>query len=146
MPTDRTTTNAIGLEITLPDGFAFSGEQNLSQVAGGNLVSDVIEWDQGNPLIPSFGLADIGLRFFSDAARLNQIQAPSDPTDTSTAWNIGDQTLDQIVFLDNFVDNLDNTGSVRINLNPVGVTAAEINNVAHMIYAGLYVSQPDPGE
>ena len=127
--------------IRIPAEFTFSDDDDeLSQVRGGTTVMDTIEWTQGDPTVPSLDATnDFTLKFYSDAAGNTEI------TSGDAAYNIGDQTLAQIFTLANFVDNGDGTGSVDIQMDPSGITAAELTAM-RTIYLQLEISQPDPGE
>ena len=71
--------------------------------------------------------------------------ATTEITSGDAAYSIGDQTLAQIFTLANFVDNGDGTGSVDIQMDPSGITAAELTAM-RTVYLQLEISQPDPGE
>lgn len=117
--------------------FDFRGDRNkvIRATRGHHAMVLTISWRQGRPLINNFSLSDIDLVFYSDAGRTSRITSSSDN------YYIGDEMLDEIITLENFVDNGDNTGSVDIRVDPSDITAEELM-ANRNIYIALQVDQP----
>ena len=118
-----------------PIAFDFSGERDVSVLRGGAAVVVAVDWEQGSPEISDFSIDDIRIQFYADSAKSIEI------TDLDNAFSIGDETLAEIVRLENFVDSGDGTGSVDVRVDPSGITAQELDMVRH-IYFDLAVMQP----
>lgn len=114
--------------------FDFTMERDFIVFRGGQSVSATIGWRQGVPEIADFGIDDIEILFYSDDSRTNQIASDD------ANFNIGDQTLDEIITLDNFIDNNDGTGSVDVTIDPGGITAMELM-ANRSVYFSLRVCQ-----
>ena len=117
--------------------FAFgSDDDELTQVRGGAEVSDIITWDQGDPLVQNLdAAADFTLKFYADSAGATEI-------DTNHAdYDIGDQGLGDIFTLGSFVDSGDGTGTVDILMDPSGITMAELT-ASRTIYLQLEITSP----
>ena len=97
------------------------------------------KWTQGDPEVDSFAIGDIEILFFSDSAGSTEIGTEDDD------YDIGDQTLAQIITLANFVDDGDGTGSVDLRVDPSGIDSGELTALRN-VYVRLRVSQPDPGD
>ena len=138
MATDRDS-GVIHVEFRIPSNFDWMSEDDLAVLRGGNAVTDTVEWTQGDPEVGSFDINDIEILFFSNAAGTSVIDTGDG------AYNIGDQTLAQIITLTNFVDDGDGTGSVDVQVDPSGITSAELTALRN-VYIRLRVSQPDPGD
>ena len=129
----------INVVFRIPDNFAWASEEALTAYRTGDTVSDTIEWTQGDPEIASFEIGDIEILFFSNSAGTTEIGTEDN------AYDIGDQTLAQIITLTNFIDDGDGTGSVDVQVDPSGIDASELT-VLRNVYIRLRVSQPDPGD
>ena len=139
MATNRDS-NVIGITFSIPSNFGWNNEDALTALRGGNTVTDTVEWTQGDPEVANFdAVDDIDILFFSDTAGTVTIATNAD------TYDIGDQTLADIITLTNFVDNNDGTGSVDVSVNPSGITSAELNALRN-VYIRLRVSQPDPSD
>lgn len=123
------------VEFSIPSAFEWTNESDVSVPRGGNSASITVNWAQGNPEIADFGISDITAFYYSDSAGTNAIQA------TDTAYSIGDESLETIIQLENFVDNGDGTGSVDIEVDPSGITGTELS-AARNVYVRLGVNQP----
>ena len=129
----------IGITFRIPAGFGWSSEDAISALRGGSTISDVVEWEQGDPSIASFVIGNISILFFSDSAGTTTIATTDD------AYDIGDQTLADIITLGSFVDNADGTGSVTVSVDPSGISTTELTALRN-VYIKLRVSQPDAGD
>ena len=139
MATNRDS-NVIGITFSIPSNFGWNNEDALTALRGGNTVTDTVGWSQGDPEVANFdAVDDIDILFFSDTAGTVTIATNAD------TYDIGDQTLADIITLTNFVDNNDGTGSVDVSVNPSGITSAELNALRN-VYIRLRVSQPDPSD
>ena len=116
------------------EAFDFTMEQDFVVFRGGNSMTATIGWRQGVPEIADFGIEDIEILFYSDDSGTNQITSDDDN------FNIGDQTLDEIITLDNFINNDDGTGSVDVTIDPGGITAMELM-ANRSVYFSLRVCQ-----
>lgn len=115
--------------------FEWSSEDDISVLRGGNAVVVTVDWEQGSSQISDFSIDDITIQFYADSAKSTEI------TDLDDAFRIGDETLAEIVTLENFVDGGDGTGSVDVRVDPSGITAQELDLV-RQIYFDLAVTQP----
>ena len=138
MPTDRVS-DVINVTFRIPDNFMWGSEDAISTLRGGATITDTVTWVQGDPEVDTFTIGDILILFFSDTAGATTIAA--DAAD----YDIGDQTLADIITLGNFVDNADGTGSVDVSVNPSGITSSELTAL-RTVYIRLRVSQPDAGD
>ena len=129
----------IGITFRIPAGFGWDSEDAISALRGGSTISDVVEWTQGDPQVASFALSDISILFFSDSAGTTAIATTDDE------YDIGDQTLADIITLGSFVDNADGTGSVTVSVDPSGISTTELTALRN-VYIKLRVSQPDAGD
>ena len=91
--------------------------------------------NKGKPEIEDFGLDDISLLFYADEARTDEIDSED------SRFSIGDEDLDEIITLEDFVDNDDGTGSVTVRIDPSDITASELM-AEREVYVALRVSQP----
>ena len=110
-------------------------ESDVSVQRGGNSATITVNWGQGNPEIADFDLSNISAFYYSDSAGTDSILA------TDSDYSIGDETLETIISLENFVDNGDGTGSVDIEVDPSGITESELS-MARDVYVRLGVNQP----
>ena len=108
------------LEVSVTNKFDWTMEENVAVVRGGDVVVFTIGWEQGDTEIEDFGLDNIEILFFSDEAKTLSIE------DGDSEFSIGDEDLDDIITLENFVDNGDDTGSVDVRVDPSGITAMEL--------------------
>ena len=131
----------IAVDISIPMTFDWLNEGGLSAIGGGAVVSRTIEWTQGVPVIPGFGLGDIVLLFYRDAAATDRIDPDSFIIRDLLDNRIGDQTLQEIITLTGFVDNGDGTGSVDLQADPSGLDEDELFAM-HFVYVVLEVDQP----
>ena len=115
--------------------FKWDAEGAFSVVRGGSAITRTIEWNQGYPEIENFDIDDIVLKFFSDEELTTEIESGDDD------FMIGDEGLDEIITLENFVDNGDTTGSVDVMVDPSGITAMELM-AERQVYFALSVNQP----
>lgn len=129
----------IRVTFRIPANFTWMDEDDISALRGGSVVTDMIDWEQGDPEIDSFELDDIEVLFFSDSAGTTAIATDS------ADYDIGDQTLAQIITVTNLVNNGDGTGTVDIRVDPSGIIATELTALRN-VYVRLRVSQPDPGD
>lgn len=123
------------VEFSIPSAFEWTNESDVSVQRGGNSATITVNWAQGNPKIANFDISDITAFYYSDSAGTNAIQA------TDSDYSIGDETLETIIQLENFVDNGDGTGSVDIEVDPSGITGTELS-AARNVYVRLGVNQP----
>ena len=120
---------------TMPSAFDFTMERGFTVYPGETSSTGTIGWTQGNPVIESFDVDDITIMFFGDFDL-------TDPIGTGDErYSIGDETLAEIITLENFVDNDDNTGTVDIRVDPSGITAEELMT-SKSVYVTLQVTQP----
>ena len=138
MPTNRDS-DVINVTFRIPDNFLWDSEDSISALRGGATITDTVTWQQGDPEVDSFVVGDISILFFSDSGGNTAIST------AATAYNIGDQTIADIITLTNFVDNADGTGSVDVSVNPSGITDTELTAMINL-YIRLRVSQPDAGD
>ena len=138
MSTDRPSA-VMHVLFSIPENFTWMDEDDLTALRGGNTVSQTINWMQGDPLIASFAVGNIDINYYSDSAGTTDI-----PTNDA-AYDIGDQTLADIITLASFVDDADGTGSVDVQVDPSGITSAELTALKN-VYIRLSVSQPDPSD
>ena len=129
----------INVIFRIPDDFAWASEEAITAYRTGSIVSDTIEWTQGDPEVDTFAVGDIDILFFSDSAGSTEIGTED------LLYDIGDQTLADIITLTNFVDDGDGTGSVDLQVDPSGIDASELTALRN-VYVRLRVSQPDPGD
>ena len=115
--------------------FDFTMEHDFNVVRGHDAVTGIIGWKQGSPKIENFGVDDISLLFYADKARADEISSGD------SRFSIGDETLAEIVTLEDFVDNSDGTGSVTVRIDPRDITASELM-ADRKVYVALRVSQP----
>ena len=115
--------------------FDFTMERDFNVVRGHDAVTGIIGWKQGSPKIENFGVDDISLLFYADKARADEISSGD------SRFSIGDETLAEIVTLEDFVDNSDGTGSVTVRIDPRDITASELM-ADRKVYVALRVSQP----
>ena len=115
--------------------FDFTMERDFNVVRGHDAVTGIIGWKQGSPKIENFGVDDISLLFYADKARADDISSGD------SRFSIGDETLAEIVTLEDFVDNSDGTGSVTVRIDPRDITASELM-ADRKVYVALRVSQP----
>ena len=108
--------------------FDFTMEADFVVDRGKNAVTSVVDWEQGIPEIDGFGIDDILLLFYADEARTDEISVDD------SRFSIGDEDLDEIVTLEDFVDNDDGTGSVTVRVDPSDITVSEL-----MVERGLYI-------
>lgn len=127
------------VEFRISSNFDWMNEGDFAALRGGSTVTRTVDWAQGDPEISSFDINDISILYFSDSAGNNAINS------ADSDWNIGNQTIAQIITLTNFVDNSDSTGSVDVQVNPSGIDSSELTALRN-VYIRLRVSQPDPGE
>ena len=135
MATDRDSA-VMHVEFRIPSNFDWMSEDDISALRGGATVKDTIEWTQGDPEITSFAIGNISILFFSDSAGTTTIATDA------TAFSIGDQDLDDIITLANFVDDGDGTGSVDVEVDPSGISDSELTALKN-VYIKLRASQPD---
>ena len=114
--------------------FEWSNEEDFSLLRGGSAMTRTISWQQGEPEIVDFDIDDIEITFFSDAEGTTEIESSDDD------YNIGDETLSEIITLENFVDNSDGTGTVDVMIDPSDIDATELM-ADRNIYILLSVSQ-----
>ena len=127
------------LEIQVEDpggrvAFQWSGEEDFSVYRGGESHEQTISWEQGVPTIADFGLDDIKVLFYTNENDDAEIST------TDPLFSIGDQDLDEIFTLGDFVDNGDGTGSVDVSVDPSGIEASELS-MPRDIHFALEVSQ-----
>ena len=115
--------------------FDFTMERDFNVVRGHDAVTGIIGWKQGSPKIENFGVDDISLLFYADKARADDISSGD------SRFSIGDETLAEIITLEDFVDNSDGTGSVTVRIDPRDITASELM-ADRKVYVVLRVSQP----
>ena len=125
------------ITVTATSAFGFSGEMDFTLIRGSAIQRSTITWTQGDPEIANFALTDITKRYFSDQGLTTEISS------TDTLYNIGNQTLDDITSLDNFTGSGTSTGTVRLSVDPTGITALELPN-NRTVYIALEVNQPNP--
>ena len=116
--------------------FQWSSEDDLTVLRGGEAMTDVIMWQQGIPEIDNFGSNDISIVFFNDVEQEDEIVS-NDPR-----FSIGDERLDEIITLENFVDNGDGTGGITVRIDPSDITATELMTQREL-YIALRVNQPN---
>ena len=138
MATNRTS-EVMTVLFRIPNNFMWMDEDDISVLRGGNVVTETVEWEQGDPGIGSFVIGDIDINYYSDSGGSTVI-ATSD-----AAYDIGDQTLADIITLVDFVDDSDGTGSVDVQVDPSGITNTELTALKN-VYIRLSVSQPDPSD
>ena len=144
MPTDRQTP-VIPLRIVLPEDFRYTlTDVLLRAIRGGSTVSLTVEWIQGVPIIPNISLTTFSLLFYNYDSAGETLGTQIQPSDSN--YNIGDQTLADIVTLTNFVDDGDGTGAFDINVDPSGITDVELTAELNTVAVKVTASQPDPGE
>ena len=102
------------------ESFNWTMEEDVAVVRGGTAAVFTIGWEQGDTEIENFGLDNIEILFFSDEAKTLSIEGGV------SEFSIGDEDLDDIITLENFVDNDDGTGSVDVRVDPSGITAMEL--------------------
>ena len=134
MPTVRRS-DSIGATITIPVAFDWLNEGEIPAERGADAVCRTLEWNQGNPEIADFDIGDIEILFYSDSAGTTGIDADDDD------YDIGDETLADIITITNFVDDGDGTGCVDIEVDPSGITESELSALRN-IYVRLRVNQP----
>lgn len=118
----------------VPMAFDFTGEMAFVVYRGESALVQTVEWVQGYPEIEDFAIDNIDLTFYTNIAATTEIVSTDD------MYRIGDQTLAEIVTLENFIDTGD-TGSVDIRVDPSGITASELT-MLRRIYMRLSVTQP----
>ena len=116
--------------------FEWSSEDDVTVLRGGQAMTDVVLWQQGTPEIINFGISDISIVFFNDTEQQDEISIGD------TQFSIGDERLDEIITLENFVDNGDGSGSVTIRIDPSDITATELM-AQRELYIALQVNQPN---
>ena len=79
-------------------------------------------------------MADIDILFYSDTNAQHQITPDDD------GYNIGDQTLAEIITLTNFVNNGNGRGTLDVNVDASGITQSELS-MLRRIYIRLRVNQ-----
>ena len=116
----------------ITDVFTWSSEDDFITYAGANAVVDTINWAQGANVIENFNIDLIEIAFYRDRETTDRI------FEDDADFMIGDEGLNEIVTLENFVDNIDGTGSVDVRVNPSGITVEEL--MANLqLYMTLYV-------
>ena len=138
MATNRTS-QVINVVFRIPENFMWGSEDNISALRGGNVVTDTVNWTQGDPEVASFGISDITVLYFSDTAGTTAI------TSGDTAYDIGDQTLADIITVTNFTGAGSMQGTVDVQVDPGGIDSSELTALLN-IYVRLSVSQPDPDD
>ena len=138
MATNRTSA-VMHVLFSIPEDFTWMDEDDLTALRGGNIVTQTVDWMQGDPIVDSFVIGDIDINYYSDSGGSTVI-ATSD-----AAYDIGDQTLADIITLVDFVDDSDGTGSVDVQVDPSGITNTELTALKD-VYIRLSVSQPDPSD
>ena len=123
----------VGLQLAQEIAFTWLDEDPIDLDIG-NIKTDSIAWRQGDPTIEGFGLDDIDILFYSDANAQHQITSDDDN------YNIGDQTLAEIITLTNFVDNDNGRGTFDINIDASGITQNELS-MLRRVYIRLRVNQ-----
>ena len=114
--------------------FKWINENDFVVSRGGASMQRTVTWEQGTPEIENFDIDDITIAFFSDAEALNVI------TESDDDYNIGDETLAEIITLTNFIDNGDGTGTVNILIDPSDIDATELM-ADRSVYITLNVNQ-----
>ena len=112
--------------------FTWSSEDDLDVYIGGNYAIDTVVWEMGAAIIQNFGLDDINIGFYRDREATDKIQTTDDD------YMIGDESLAEIITLENFVDELGGSGTVDVKLNPSGITVQELMT-DYEFYFQLYV-------
>ena len=135
-------TLAIRARIIQTDEFTWT--TNDFEAVRGRISTHEITGDQGQPRIDSPAIDDITLRFWEDIALGTEVN------DGDTNWAVGDQNLDDVFSLVNFVEGADDI-TVEIQTDTTGVTEAEL--MAHAlwnstdeyldIFLTLEITQPD---
>lgn len=102
-------------------------------------ITEIVDWEQGNPVIPDFQRSDIALHFYST----RQSNTPIRENDADWLLGIDDsdsdpQPLSAIVRLGDFTDNGDNTGTIEVIFNTNQLDIMMQKN----IYFELSVEQP----
>lgn len=115
--------------MSLPDG------ATLSLQRGAGAATLQVNWMQGLPEIASVTAATFSLVFFTDSNFNTVLASGSD-------YSIGNQDLDEIVTVTGFTDDGSGSGHIDFNLDPSGITTAELN-ADTPIFVQLQVSQPD---
>ena len=116
--------------------FEWSDEEHLTVRAGDPIERDVIEWEHGDIEIDPFSIEQIKIRYYRDEAATDEI-LPGNPD-----WMIGDQGLDEIIKLDNFMEHNDGSGEVTLVLDPTDITLQELMK-RRQIYVVLEVEDPN---
>ena len=121
--------------------FTFSGEMTINAYRGGSVAQDVVNWGQGDPAITPVNLAAFTAKFYASQADAQNDEDPITSSSGST-WSIGDQNLGELITVTSFVDNGDGTGSLTIEVDPSGITSAELSTQRD-IYVVVEITQPD---
>ena len=117
--------------------FEWSDEDHLTVYAGHDGERDVIEWEHGDIPIEPFEISHIKIRFYRDADATDEILS------TDEDYYIGDQSLDEIITLDNLVEHGDGSGAVELVLDSTGITMEELMG-QRQIHIVLEVDDPSP--
>ena len=127
--------NTLSWDNNVREIFSWMNEADVVVDRDGTPIVVTLNWQQGQPRIPRFGLDDIIIVFYADKGRFNQIQSGDD------GFVIGDQGLDEIISLQNFVDNEDGTGTLDLYVDPSGIDISELASQLK-IYIRLVACQP----
>lgn len=135
MATNRDS-SVVAIRFRYPGAFMWSSEADIETIISGNSVTTTVDWEQGVPGVANFALNDISIQFFSGRGGTTSVLG-------TTA--VGDQTLADIITVENFTDNGNGTGTVDIKADPSGITTSELTSTTNYSIK-LRVSQPDPGD
>ena len=146
MPPSNRDSDLLAIQFSIPVPFTWDNEGDLTAVRGGNIVCRTLEWTQGHPVIEDDDIdeaSDFDFWFYNDSAGTSVLSFGTLPFMADDPnFEIGDQTLAEIVTLANFVDEGDGTGSIDVAVDPSGITDAEID-ADFDIYVRATAYQPD---
>ena len=128
VPTIRRTSRT---QVFIGQGAAgmWSGEAAITLIRGAT-ASDEIKYTDGHPDVPNPALSDLTRKFWRDSVGGTEI------TDSDASWNVGDQTLEDIVTVSNLQTFTDGF-TVDVGVDTSGVTLAALES------AGLWDSAND---
>ena len=146
MPPSNRDSDLLAIQFSIPFSFSWDNEGDLIAVRGGNIVCRTLEWSQGHPIIEPDDIdevSDFDFWFYNDSAGTLVLSFGTLPFMADDPnFEIGDQTLAEIVTLANFVDEGDGTGTIDVEVDPSGITDAEIEGDFD-IYVRATAYQPD---